>query len=326
MIPTIDDVRAAADRLEGVAVRTPLIESPVLSSAAGGRILLKAEILQRTGSFKFRGAYNAISSFSAEQLKCGVVACSSGNHAQGVAAAAALMGTPATIVMPADAPAMKRERTVGWGAKVIDYDRASEGRLKIADRIATETGATPVLPFDDVKVIAGQGTAGLELVEQTAEMGATPDSVIIPVGGGGLAAGITLAVRASLPDCELYTAEPEGFDDHARSFASGTRLSNEKLAGSVCDALLSGEPGEMTFALTQPAMKGGLVVSDAEALAAVAWAYRELKLVVEPGGAVALAAVLNGRIEAAGRTIVLVLSGGNIDPALYADTISGQGR
>lgn len=319
--PVLADLRAAQRTLAGLAVRTPLITSPVLDELCGGRVLLKAETMQRTGSFKFRGAYNALAKLGPNGRANGVVACSSGNHAQGVAAAAKLFGVPATIVMPADAPPMKRQRTREHGARIVDYDRATESREAIAGAIAADTGAAFVAPFDDPAVIAGQGTAGIELIEQAGRIDATPDAVLVPCSGGGLTAGIALAVEALSPGSSVHTVEPEGFDDHRRAFESGQREHNPRASGSICDALLTPCPGALTFAINRQRVAGGLVVSDAEVLAAMAFAWRELKLVVEPGGAVALAAVLAGRIETAGRTIAVILSGGNVDADLYRRAI-----
>jgi threonine dehydratase len=316
-LPTAADVDAAAQRLAGVALRTPLVASPVLDGITGGRIFLKAEILQRTGSFKFRGAYNKLSSIPPSERGAGVVAFSSGNHAQGVAAAAQLLGMPAVIVMPADAPRPKRERTAALGAEVVLYDRAREDRHAIARDLAERRHATLVPPYDDPLIIAGQGTIGREIVEDLAAQGLDPDVVVVTASGGGLTAGIALAVKARVPRACLYTAEPEGFDDHARSFRSGEREKNAALTGTICDALMAQTPGELTFAINRELVAEGTAVSDVEVGAAVAFAFRELKLVVEPGGAAALAALLAGKIDAKGKVAVAVLSGGNVDPELF---------
>lgn len=304
-------------RLAGVALHTPLLTSPVLDQLTGARVFLKAETLQRTGSFKFRGAYNKVSCIPADQRARGVVAYSSGNHAQGVAAAARLLDIPAVIVMPRDAPRPKRERTEALGAEVVLYDREREDREAIAGAIASERGAVLVPPYDDPLVIAGQGTAGHELVEDLAVMGLSPDTVVVSASGGGLTAGIALAVKARAPHARVYTAEPQGFDDHARSFRSGRREANDALSGTICDALMSRMPGELTFAINRALVGEGVVASDAEVAAAVAFAFRELKLVVEPGGAVALAALLAGRLAVKDQVVVAVLSGGNVDPDLF---------
>jgi threonine dehydratase len=289
----------------------------VLDAVTGARIFLKAETLQRTGSFKFRGAYNKLSSIPAAQRARGVVAFSSGNHAQGVAAAARLLNMPAVIVMPSDAPRPKRERTAALGAEVVLYDRVREDRQAIANDIAEKRNAALVPPYDDPLVIAGQGTAGREIVEDLAALGLAPDAVVVTASGGGLTAGIALAVKARAPRALLYTAEPAGFDDHARSFKSGKREKNAALTGTICDALMAQTPGELTFAINRALVGQGAVVSDAEVGAAVAFAFRELKLVVEPGGAAALAALISGKIDVKGKVAVAVLSGGNVDPELF---------
>jgi threonine dehydratase len=316
-LPTAADVEAAAERLKGVALRTPLVSSPVLDALTGGRVFLKCETLQRTGSFKFRGAYNRVSSIPPDRRTGGVVAFSSGNHAQGVAAAAKLLSMPAVIVMPQDAPRPKRERTAALGAEVVLYDRAREDREALARRIADERGATLVPPYDDPLVIAGQGTAGREIIEDLAAEQLVPDVVIVNASGGGLTAGIALAVKARAPDARLYTAEPQGFDDHARSFRSGRREANAALSGSICDALMSPTPGRITFEINRALVAEGLAASDDEVAKAVAFAFRELKLVVEPGGAVGLAALLTGKVNVKGKIAVAVLSGGNVDPELF---------
>jgi threonine dehydratase len=317
--PTFEDVRAAAARIRPEAVRTPLLR---VSLPGGGEIFVKAETLQRTGSFKFRGAFNRLSMIPDDDRAPGVVACSSGNHAQGVAEAARILGMPATIVMPADAPAVKLARTRAMGADVVTYDRRTEDREAIANTIAARTGATFVHPFDDPGVIAGQGTVGLEIAEDCAAHGLIPDAVLVCCSGGGLASGIALALEQLAPATTVHTVEPEGFDDYARSLAAGERVSNERLSGSICDALLSESPGAIGFSIARRRFGPGLVVSDDEALAAVGFAARELKLVVEPGGAVALAAVLAGKLPTAGRTVVAVLSGGNIDDAMMTRALA----
>jgi threonine dehydratase len=316
-LPTAADVEAAALRLKGVALHTPLVSSPVLDALTGGRVFLKCETLQRTGSFKFRGAYNRVSAIPPDRRAGGVVAFSSGNHAQGVAAAAKLLSMPAVIVMPHDAPRPKRERTAALGAEVVLYDRAREDREALARRIADDRGATLVPPYDDPLVIAGQGTAGREIIEDLAADQLVPDVVIVNASGGGLTAGIALAVKARAPDARLYTAEPQGFDDHARSFRSGRREANAALSGSICDALMSPTPGRITFEINRALVAEGLAVSDDEVAKAVAFAFRELKLVVEPGGAVGLAALLTGKLKVKGKIAVAVLSGGNVDPELF---------
>ena len=322
---TIADVRAAAQRIKGRAVRTPLLNSAALDERTGGRILLKAENLQRTGSFKFRGAYNRISQIDASSAEAGVVAFSSGNHAQGVAAAAALAGLPSTIVMPTDSPAMKLRNTRGYGATVVEYDRATEDRQAIAESIAAEKGAVIVPPFDDVDIIGGQGTVGLEIAEQAKQLGLVPDAVLVCYGGGGLTSGVSIAIHDACPDAKLYAVEPAGFDDLARSLASGNLETNERLSGSICDALLSPSSGEMTFSINRRLLSGGLVVTDDEVREAVAYAFETLKLVVEPGGAVTLAAILSGKIDCRGKVVAATLSGGNVDAALFCDIVGTAG-
>jgi threonine dehydratase len=278
-------------------------------------VFVKAEVLQRTGSFKFRGAYNRISRLDAAERKAGVVAYSSGNHAQAVAKAAALVEAPSVIVMPADAPAMKIDNTRALGAEVVLYDRATESREAIAGAILEKRGAILVPPFEDPFVIAGQGTAAKEAIAQLD--GVRADVLLCPASGGGLMAGTALSMEALSPTTELYAVEPAGFDDTARSLAAGVRVSNASQSGSLCDALLTPEPGALTFSINQPRLKAALAVTDEEALAAVAFAFRHLKLVIEPGGAVALAALLAGKLDLGGRTALVIASGGNIDPAVF---------
>jgi threonine dehydratase len=323
-LPTAADIAAAAGRLKGVAVRTPLINAPVLDERLGARVFLKAETLQRTGSFKFRGAYNKISQIPLERRAAGVVAYSSGNHAQGVAAAARLLGLRATIVMPSDAPRLKRARTEALGAEVIAYDRNKEDRAAIAARIVAERGATLVPPYDDPLIIAGQGTIGVEIVDDLAALGLAPDVVVVGASGGGLAAGISLGVKARVPTAKFYTVEPEGFDDTLRSFRSGRREANPRLSGTICDALMSNMPGELTFPITRELIGQGITASDAEVARAVRYAFEELKLVVEPGGAIGLAALLAGKPAVQGKLVVGILSGGNVDAELFAKLVSGE--
>jgi threonine dehydratase len=322
MLPTFADVKAAAVRLMGQAVLTPLLPVPSLSESLGARIYVKPEVLQRTGSFKFRGAYNKLSQLALEQRERGVVAYSSGNHAQGVAAAAKLLGIPATIVMPADAPRIKLENTRAYGAEVVTYDRFGEDREKVAAPLVA-AGRTLVKPFDDPAIMAGQGTVGLEIAEQAEALGLRVGRVIVPCGGGGLTAGIATAMAALLPKAKLNTAEPSDFDDTARSLKAGKRLANDPKARSFCDALLSATPGELTFAVNRERVDEGLVADDREVARAMAYAFGKLKLVVEPGGAIALAALLAGRVDVAGETVVVVLSGGNVDRETYVQALAG---
>jgi threonine dehydratase len=315
-IPNFADVTAAAARLKGIAITTPLLESPLLSELVGGRVFLKLETLQRTGSFKFRGAYNRLVQLSQSERGRGVVAFSSGNHAQGVAAAAALLGIPATIVMPADAPRIKTESTRGYGATVVPYDRKREKREEIAARIAAEKGAVVVPSFDDPHIVAGQGTAGLEIAAQAAAQGAALDFVIVPCSGGGLASGIGLALSGASPTTRVITAEPEGYDGARASLEAGTRMAAAGTRDTIADALTSPAPGLIPFALLKACHARGVAVTDAALMHAVGFAAMKLKLVVEPGGAAALAAVLSGAFDARGKTVAIVLSGGNIDPEM----------
>jgi len=319
--PSFEDVLEAARRIAGHARRTPLLADTPLDALTGSRILLKLETLQHTGSFKFRGAYNRLAQLDAAERRAGVVAFSSGNHAQGVAAAAKLLGIAATIVMPSDAPRVKMQNTLALGASVVEYDRKRESREEIAARLASERGAVLVPSFDDPHVIAGQGTVGLEIAEQSAEMGVQLDDVVVCCSGGGLVAGTALAIKARLPSARVWSAEPVAFDDHRRSLAAGERLRNAPGGSSICDALLAPMPGEITFRINSALLAGGVTASDDEVRSAIAYAARTLKLVVEPGGAVALASVMAGQLEARGRTIAVVLSGGNIDDELLREVL-----
>ena len=318
MSVTIDDINDAARRIEGVAVRTPLMESPALEARIGARVLIKAETFQRVGAFKFRGAYNRLSRLTEDERKRGVVAFSSGNHAQGVALAGRALDMPVLIVMPSDAPKVKAEATRNYGAEIRFYDRARESREEIAAQLARERGAVVVPAFDDPFVIAGQGTAGLEIVEQARDMGERITQVIGPVGGGGLMSGVSLAVRTHLPWAQIWGVEPEGFDDTRRSLEAGKRMGAPPAPRSLCDALESPMPGEITFPILKAHLAGVVTVDDAEVAEAMRFAFQELKLVVEPGGSVALAALLASKVRAepAGATVI-ILSGGNVDPALY---------
>ncbi len=316
---TIADIRAAADRIANHARITPILRHEDLDARSGGRVFLKAENLQRTGAFKFRGALNKIAGLQPGLRARGVVAFSSGNHAQAVAAVAQLFGIPATIVMPSDAPPVKIAGTRHYGADVRLYDRERESREAIADAIVQETGAILVPPFEDAAIIAGQGTTGLELV---AQCGGALDAVLIPASGGGLASGIAVAVNAACPAADIVLCEPEGFDDWGRSLSTGHLSRNKRLSGSICDALLAPQPGNIPFAINRALGARGIAISDDEALAAIAYAYRKLKLVVEPGGAVALAAILAGKFDAANKRVGVILSGGNVDDAIMARALA----
>ena len=312
-------IEAAAARLAGQARVTPLLNAPLLDALAGRRIFVKAECLQWTGSFKFRGGWAAVSALSPEVRARGVIAYSSGNHAQGVALAAARHGVPAVIVMPADAPRVKIDNTKAYGAEVVLYDRAGEDRDAIGGAIAAARGLTLIRPYDEPEVIAGQASVGLEIAAQAAEAGITQADVITCCGGGGLTSGVALALEARAPGLRVRPAEPEGFDDTARSLASGRRERNAALAGSLCDAIVTPSPGEITFPILQRLCGPGLVVSDDEALRAMALAFAHLRIVVEPGGAVALAAALFR--EDLPETVICTASGGNVDPGLFAEVL-----
>ncbi|MBI1210898.1 MAG: pyridoxal-phosphate dependent enzyme [Alphaproteobacteria bacterium] len=314
---SLEAVRAAADRIHGRAVRTPLLESRTLSALTGGKVFVKPEVLQRTGSFKYRGAMSRMTLLTAEERRRGVIAFSSGNHAQGVAAAARDLGTTAVIVMPIDAPRLKLENTRALGAEVVLYDRYKEDRAVIGRKLAEERKLTLVPPYDDQNIMAGQGTIGLEIAADIAALGETLDVTIMPLGGGGLASGIATAISALSPRTKIYGVEPQAFDDTKRSIAAGERVSNAPDAKSICDALQVQMPGELTFPINRRLLSDVLTVSDDEVLAAMATAFRELKLVTEPGGAVALAALLSQKLDVKGKTVAVVLSGGNVDAEMF---------
>ena len=320
---SISDVEAAAERLTGIAIRTPLIQNDELDHIAGGKVLVKTENLQVVGSFKIRGAYNLMSQLPAAAARSGVVAFSSGNHAQGVAKAGRLLGIPTAIVMPEDAPRAKMDNTRRLGGEVITYDRYAGDREAIARDIATERGAELVPSYDHDHIIAGQGTVGLEIAEQALDLGLPPDQVLINCGGGGLSAGSAVALKARLPDVAVHTVEPVAFDDTARSLEAGERLHVAPDARSICDALLAESPGRLPFEIQQRLFAAGLSVTDEEVCAAMRFAFQNLKLVVEPGGAVSLAAVLSGKIATAGKTTAIVISGGNVDLELFASVQEG---
>lgn len=312
----ISMIEAARARLDGHIRRTPLLSSPFLDEIAGRRIFVKPECLQHTGSFKFRGAWSAISALAPDVRSKGVIAFSSGNHAQGVALAAKLHGIASVIIMPSDAPALKIANTRAYGAEVVLYDRVKESRDEIGARLATDRNLTLIKPFDEPQVIAGQGTTGLEIAEQAAELGVDKADVLVPVSGGGLLSGIALALEAKAPGLVAHPCEPEGFDDMARSLVSGKIERNASLSGSLCDAILSPQPGDITFPIIKRLSEAGLVVTEDEALRAMALAFSRLKIVVEPGGAVALAAALfhGSSLE---ETVIAICSGGNVDGDIF---------
>jgi threonine dehydratase len=312
--PTADDVLAAQQRITPHIVRTPMLRNAALDSLTGGRILVKPEVLQRTGSFKLRGATNALRRLDAARLQRGVVTYSSGNHGQAIACAAQAMGVAATVVMPSDAPEVKRAATESWGAKIIAYERSSENREAIARNIVEQTGAALIPPYEHPDVIAGQGTLALELAEDAATLGLPMDALLVCTGGGGLVAGCALALSAVSPATRVFAVEPAGWDDTARSLKSGRREQNDMRGSKFCDALLTPTPGELTFSINRRLLAGGLVVTEEQIIAAMRFAFTHLKLVVEPGGAVALAALLAGHFDARGRNVGVVLSGGNLDP------------
>jgi threonine dehydratase len=316
-LPDFSDVADAARQILGEAVRTPLLENDVLNERLGGRVLIKPECLQRTGSFKFRGAYNCLSRIPAERGEKGVVAFSSGNHAQGVALAAKLLGMPATIVMPSDAPAIKVEGVRRLGGDVVGYDRETGDREAIATELVEKKGATLVPSYDHTHIIAGQGTAGLEVAEDLQALGLEPDQFVCCAGGGGLIAGCGLAIKHFYQDCDIWAAEPEGFDDHRKSLAAGERVANARKSGSLQDAIITPEPGRLTFPINQTQLAGAVTATDDDTLDAIAFAWKHLKLVAEPGGATAFASLLNGQVETRGKTTVVLITGGNVDPAVY---------
>ncbi|MDP3656742.1 MAG: threonine/serine dehydratase [Brevundimonas sp.] len=323
-IASFAGVQDAARQIAGHAVRTPLIESPALNERLGGRVLMKTETLQLAGAFKFRGAYNRISRLTEAERARGVVAYSSGNHAQAVAAAARMVGTTAIIVMPADSPGVKVEGVRRFGGEVRMYDRYTESREAIGEEIAASKGSILVRPFDDPYVIEGQGTIGLEIVDQARAIGAAPlDQLVCGASGGGLIAGINLAMTSLSPHTPVIAVEPRHYNDMQLSIAAGERLTHPPAPGTICDALMTDRPGELTFPINRRVDRVE-TVSDAEVAEAVRYAFHTLKLVVEPGGAVSLAAVLAGKVETRGRTTAVVLSGGNVDPALFAAIIEDR--
>lgn len=316
---TVAAVEAAAERLDSVVVRTPLLQNAELDDVAGGRVLIKPECFQAIGSFKIRGAYNLLSQLNTEQANRGVVAWSSGNHAQGVALAGKLLGIHAAIVMPDDAPASKLENTRLLGGEIITYDRYTGDREAMARNIAGERGAAIVPSYEHEHIIEGQGTVGLEIADQSAELGLPVDQALICCGGGGLTSGCAVALKARLPDVDIYAVEPEGYDDTTRSLQGGERVSADTSQPSICDALLSPSPGLIPFELMQQHGVRGIVVTEAEVKHAMRFAFQKLKIVAEPGGAVALAAVLAGKVDTRDKTTAVVISGGNVDVEVFAE-------
>lgn len=318
MLPvTFDDVRAAAARISGIAHRTPVLTSRTLDALTGASVFLKCENLQRMGAFKFRGAYNRISSLNAEQRLHGVVAFSSGNHAQGVALASRLLGVPATIVMPQDAPQSKVAATREYGAEIVFYDRFTEDRSAIARRICEERGATLVPPYDDPYVIAGQGTATLELLEDVPDL----DAITVPVGGGGLLSGTAIAAHGIDPAVEVFGVEPAAGNDFERSLSEGRRITIP-VPDTIADGQQTTAPGELTFPIVTRYARGVVTVSDDELRAAMRFAFERMKIVIEPSGASGLAAIMAGKIDVRGRRVAAIVTGGNVDAARYAALIA----
>lgn len=315
---SLGEIEKAAQRLQAVVIRTPLLNSAALDERLDARVFIKPECLQHIGAFKFRGAYNRLCQLSEQERALGVVAFSSGNHAQGVAYAAKLLGMSATIVMPSDAPKIKLENTKHLGATVRLYDRDTESRVQIAAEISTGSGATLVPAFDDEDIINGQGTCGLEIMQQLQQSEVPVDAILVPVGGGGLLAGTSTAIKALSPNCKVVAVEPENYDDHLQSKLAGHRVKIDPQTSTACDALMATIPGEMTWAVNSKTVDDFLVVTEDEVKHAISFAFRYLKLVVEPGGVVPLAALLSNKIDITGQTVSIILSGGNIDAESYA--------
>lgn len=319
--PVYDDVLAAAELLKPVAIQTPLLRSPALCERFNAQIYLKCENLQHTGSFKFRGAYNALSQIEEADKARGVLAISSGNHGQGVAEAARMLDLQATILMPSDAPQVKVARTRASGAEVVFYDRAGEDRDQVTREHLLELGAVLIHPFNNEHVIAGQGTVGLEVADELELKNEAPDILLACTGGGGLTAGLALACGTRFPDLQIFSVEPDGFDDYRRSLLVGSIVANDITTGSICDAILTPAPGEIGFSINKDWLTGGLAVSDMDALGAVRFAFEKHRMLAEPGGSVALAALLSGKLEAqtgslSDKTIVVTISGGNVDQSV----------
>ncbi len=322
MTVTIDDIRAAAQRIAPIALRTPLLRSDALDDLIGARVFVKAECLQRFGAFKIRGAYNKVAGLSPAERANGVVAFSSGNHGIGVAGAARAFGIPAAIVMPADTPKAKTAQIEKLGGEIIAYNRLTEDRFAIAAELSAKRGMVLVPPFDDPAIIAGQGTIGLEIAAQLQELNLAPDVVLTGASGGGLATGVATALTATAPRARVFVVEPQEHDDFARSLAAGTHQRNAPGVRSICDALLVETPGKITFEIAQRLIAGAYAVSDEEALRAMALYFAHLKIVVEPSGAVGLAAAVKHRDQLADKTVVIIASGGNVDPAMFSKALS----
>ena len=320
-IPTLEDIEMAHNAIKPLIHKTPVLSSEGLNQIAGCEVYFKCENFQKVGAFKMRGASCAVLSLTETEKSKGIATHSSGNHAQGVAMAAQILGIPAIIVMPKDAPEIKLNRTRAYGAEVRLYCRQTESREEIASDIAKNSGAVLVPSFDDPHIIAGQGTCGLELVAQAKQKNLDPEILLSPCGGGGLIAGVSVAVKSLLPNIQIYAVEPEGFDDHSRSLQSGRRESIKSGANSFCDALLAPSPGKLTWEINERNLCKGLVVSDAEVAHAISFAFHYLKLVIEPGGAVALAALLYKKIDVSGSVVGLIVSGGNVDPMLFSECL-----
>lgn len=319
--PTLDDVHAAAQRLKGVAVETPLFENPDVNALIEGRLLIEAETAQRTGSFKFRGAYNRISQFDSDALKRGAIAYSSGNHAQAVATAARMADTTAVIVMPSDAPRNKMARTRELGADIVTYERDVETREAVAERLGSQGGYVMVPPNEDRRVMAGAGTAALELYNQSRALGAVPDTVLVPCGGGGLTAAVAIVFSELSPDTEVYAVEPDLFDDTLRSLQAGERLANPKGRRTICDSIMTDMPGELTFPINLRLLHCGVSVSDDEVRHAMRIGFEHFKTVIEPGGSVGLAAALSRKVDTRGKTIAAIATGGNVDAPTFCEAL-----
>lgn len=311
---TLDDVRRAAEGLKGVALRTPVLENPDVNAMLGGRLLLKCENLQRTGAFKIRGAYTRMRSLSAEERARGAVSYSSGNHALGLAKAAQLLESSAVIVMPSDAPRAKIDAVRAMDAEIVTYDRDTEASADVVARVVEQSGRIEVPPSAHPQVLAGAATAALELSEQAGPL----DAVVIPCGGGGLTAATAAVMAEAAPGCAVYAAEPTLFDDTKRSLEAGERLANPVGRRSICDAIMTPIPGELTFAINRELLAGGVTATDDEVRAAMRFAFTHFRIVAEPGAVIGLAAILAGRVPTLGRSIATVITGGNIDAQRYA--------